>query len=790
MWGRQGGGGLTQVSIILGVVASIIGGVLLSVPAHAAMARDFRPGNIIDDAVFYNKDAMSVAEIQTFLDQHVPACDTWGRQRYGNGTREQYARSRGWHGAPYPCLQQYHENPQTGETSFERGGGAFPGGMSTAQIIWQAAQENGINPQVLLVMLKKEQGSLFTDDWPLKSQYKYAMGYACPDSGPGFSANCVSAKGGLYKQIHLAAWQLKRYKEHIHEYQYRPGRTNYIQYNPNPACGGKNVYIENVATASLYIYTPYVPSDAALNAYPGETHCGAYGNRNFFFFFHEWFGAPRVTSSFVRSERDSTVYLISDDTKYPVSAMHFVSAASRLGQVQFVSQGYLDGKTTGFSLTRLIRSKDGTVYFYDSNIKLPFGSCQQIADYGYTCGQSIRLSDNQLARFSDGPMMTDSYMTTSGSLYGIRGGKKYEAFDQQTLTQQGFSGVYNRLDASGIAHLQLAPPLLKADTIVEDNATGEQYYVDGALRLNRLATQNARLAFTGKFPLQRFSHQSVLLAPHAQGIWDKVVVAGQHYLLANGQLLPLTSGDDFPGSVSEITPAAAQLLRKGPAAPRPLLIKSPQDATVYAFVHGKRRPVPGMQDLAGITGQQQPVIATLDQVTVNGLPEASLLVAPGALIKSHQDATVYMADGFERLIPLTSFAPAKELGLSLEVRSFAKEQLQGYTVAPGRLQAYIAFGQRRYIAAGGKLYHAQELRGSMQPLPLDERTQQALANHKAGELPGFLRGSDGTIYQRNAITLHPIRSMQTFRSLGGNAGNLLQIDSNQLLHLFERGAVK
>jgi hypothetical protein len=263
--------------------------------ALAANPADFNPGRIIDDEVFYNKDGMGgVAEVQSFLNAHTPSCDTWGTQPsgYGNLTRAQYAQQvKGWSGPPYVCLNNYYENPNTGTTSFENGGGAFSGGVSAAQIIYSAAQQYNINPKVLLVTLRKESVNLFSDSWPLKSQYRYAMGYACPDSGPDYSAACVDSKSGFYKQVTLAAWQLRYYYDHMGEYDYAPGRWNTIQYNPNIACGTKDVYIQNYATASLYIYTPYTPNNEALNAYPGEAYCGAYGNRNFWFMWQEWFGS-------------------------------------------------------------------------------------------------------------------------------------------------------------------------------------------------------------------------------------------------------------------------------------------------------------------------------------------------------------------------------------------------------------------------------------------------------------------------------------------------------------------
>lgn len=89
----------------------------------------------------------------------------------------------------------------------------------------------------------------------------------------------------------MAAYQFNRYKEKNYEYNYRPGMVNNIYYSPTYSCGAKQVYIENMATVSLYIYTPYTPNDVALQNYPSTSYCGSYGNRNFFMYFSEWFGS-------------------------------------------------------------------------------------------------------------------------------------------------------------------------------------------------------------------------------------------------------------------------------------------------------------------------------------------------------------------------------------------------------------------------------------------------------------------------------------------------------------------
>jgi len=89
------------------------------------------------DSIFYNKNSMSVQQIQNFLDWQIGHCDIWGTEKsgYGNLTNAQYAQQvKGWQGPPYSCINTYHENPNTGETSFEKGGGWFEGGISAAQM--------------------------------------------------------------------------------------------------------------------------------------------------------------------------------------------------------------------------------------------------------------------------------------------------------------------------------------------------------------------------------------------------------------------------------------------------------------------------------------------------------------------------------------------------------------------------------------------------------------------------------------------------------------------------------
>ncbi|MEO5690818.1 MAG: hypothetical protein ABIQ64_01390 [Candidatus Saccharimonadales bacterium] len=276
-------------SILIGL--SILFSVFFASTSYAADARNYNAGRIIDDSVFTNSYSMTVQDIQNFLNSKVQ-CDTWGTKpsEYGGGTRAQYAASRGV-STPFTCLKDYYQNPTTGEDNY---GKSVPaGGISSAQIIFNYSRQFNINPQVLLVTLQKENG-LITDEWPFPKQYRESMGFGCPDNvAPGAPA-CNPSYGSFSAQIYEAARHFKGYMDNGTGW-YIPFDTgwNSVMWSPNqPVCGAGDVYIENRATVALYSYTPYQPNQAARNAQYGTgDSCSAYGNRNFFLYFTDWFGS-------------------------------------------------------------------------------------------------------------------------------------------------------------------------------------------------------------------------------------------------------------------------------------------------------------------------------------------------------------------------------------------------------------------------------------------------------------------------------------------------------------------
>lgn len=244
---------------------------------EAASLANFDPGYIISDYQMGNYTSMTEAEIQAFLTAKNSCANTNYNYYVALSRNTNYTWH--WDNGHFVCLSE--ERFGDGEV--------IGSGETVAHIIWQAAQDFKINPKVLIVLLQKETG-LITDPIPNNGDYRKATGYGCPDT-----AACSEKYYGFKNQVRNAAALFRTVLDG--GWTNYPLGNNYIQYNPSAACGGSVVNVKNLATSALYRYTPYQPNAGALAAGYGTASCGAYGNRNFYLYFEDWFGG--VTSSIV-----------------------------------------------------------------------------------------------------------------------------------------------------------------------------------------------------------------------------------------------------------------------------------------------------------------------------------------------------------------------------------------------------------------------------------------------------------------------------------------------------------
>lgn len=239
--------------------------------AAAADGSQFQPDFIISDDNLYDGNAMTPGQVQSFLDRN---------NRCGSAAN---------------CLAAYRQDtPAMPQTQYCAALDARKN-LSAAEIISRVGVACGFSQSAILVILQKEQG-LVTSSSPSSYALMHAMGQACPDTAP-----CDPAFSGFFYQVYYGARQFQSYRQNADwsGWNYHAGRWNTILYHPDATrnCGSERVFIQNQATAALYIYTPYVPNSAALrNLYGEGDRCSSYGNRNFWRLWTDWFGDPRVNA--------------------------------------------------------------------------------------------------------------------------------------------------------------------------------------------------------------------------------------------------------------------------------------------------------------------------------------------------------------------------------------------------------------------------------------------------------------------------------------------------------------
>lgn len=270
------------------LLALVPGFVIFSGRDAAAFDKDL----LMDDFVFTDSGSMSATQIDVFLNDKSSCIST---------------------NSGFSAIEPTGYNQTDG---FQYGGN-----VSAGTVIARSAQVYGLNPQVLLVTLQKEQ-SIITSTSCSTNTISKAMGYGCPDSGGSYdysginlytrggttftsvSGICVNSavKAGFTQQVIRAAWLLKFSQERSlgnvgwaiiqgswdNSDDLQMCYSGYMTQGTFKRCpdGPANYYdgwatidstathMDSGATASLYRYTPHF-----------------HGNENFVSLFELWFGS-------------------------------------------------------------------------------------------------------------------------------------------------------------------------------------------------------------------------------------------------------------------------------------------------------------------------------------------------------------------------------------------------------------------------------------------------------------------------------------------------------------------
>lgn len=705
------------------------GGAAPASTAAAATAAGFDPGNIISDPVFRDADTMDAGAVQAFLEARVPQC-----------------------AAGATCLRDYRENTWTRP--------AAPGlcreyegriEERASQIVARVARACSINPQVLLVLLQKEQ-ALVTATAPVADKFRRATGFGCPDTAP-----CNAEYFGFFNQVYLAARQYLVYANNPTRYGYQAGRTNTVRYHPDAACGSREVFIANQATAGLYNYTPYQPNAAALaNLYGSGDACSAYGNRNFWRLFTDWFGNPQAGGFLVRSAADPAVYLIAGERKLPVPDMGTARTYSALGSIGVVSQRYLDALPTGAALTRAAVGPDGRVHLVSENRKHYVSSCELLTHHGLSCAELSALTAVQLSTLATGPDLARAFTTPGSSvLWVAERGTRREVIDYPALAAAGLPSASVALGRESTG-MPVGRPVVQPGTVMQVRESGERWLLHerGTSFVPEdlwARTQVRRL------PAGALGARSVqaLLPPAPTHTGLVTGGDGGLWMLTGSGRAPV-AGAVPPTGVTRWSRAMLDAVPVHSPGGGYVTVQAPGQETVYLLDGASKRPVASWAALVAVSSGRPEVLFT-SASALDALPTGPSVLAPGSLVKASSADDVWLVDGIETKHRLPSFEVSDALGV------------RGLTTAPASVVgAYTARGDLTTTTSCASVVRVG-VAGTSRPLrgpagigssALQETTCRALrSGGEPVEVPLHVRAAgSGTVFQLSAGVKRPVAS--------------------------------
>lgn len=743
-----------------------IGLVALEVEPTPAVAAppgsQFDPGLIISDSVFYDFGTMDVAAIQRFLEARVPNCKAAA-------------------GAP-TCLRNFvgdmpARNAEAGRCT------AMPARTSqtAAQMIYHTARACGINPKVILVTLQKEQG-LVTSTAPSEYKYRAAMGYACPDSKPEVCGNNASA--GFVTQLYKAASQFQWYGNPEGSFTYlKPGKVVKVRLNPKESCGTKEFELKSQATANLYYYTPFTPNKAALdNMYSTGDSCSAYGNRNFWRYFHDWFGSP-IGGGFLLKSATSGTFLIVDDVKYSVADAATVSALAALGPVGTISQAYLNSFKDGGAFNRLAVSPIGNYFFLGDNKRYSVVNCEVALDFGYDCAKAIKMTSAQLTAFPQGGPLTQ-YVSGDGSdTYLIDDGKKHEILDSASLVGTGVTlPALSKVKISNFGHLAWGQPFVRDGSVFKNRATGATGVYKSGFFYEVAAETAKDVDFKQWFSESTgtLSAESIKAVAAPSGLSSILLTDnGGKFILTTTGKRPIATTADWATALSTLPTDLVEMIPTvGTEIATPAIVKGLDAATTFIVRKGVKRTVSAADRAKFAPILAQEGITTVIPSVISQIKAGAEAVAPGALVVAKGGTATYLVDGFDRMIKIPTAAQAKSMGLP-KVRTIAVATAKAYSRKVSFAGTRIKCGEQSMIFIAGKIYPtdaAVAAHYSTSELELNAATCLTFKSATV-TLGRFIKAPDKVIYLIQNGKKRPIKTTAIYKALKGSNPGFVTVDA-------------
>lgn len=602
---------------------------LMSAPFQAlalSVDQGFDPNKLIDDKVFSDIQTFGGASgIQKFLESK--------NSVLANTSPEFLARLKE---PTIPMLKKALDDPQPNLNRLR----------TAAELIWDASQSSGLNPQVILVTLNKEQGlidGITASSDRLQRALDFALGFACPDS-TGCSQNTLFP--GFYYQLFgnldsSGNRYLGTAKSLMKSFTTPGGRgpvgngkvykvgdivplTNTLgAYDGIPE--QQTVMLTNNATAALYRFTPHVYN----------------GNYNFWKFFNSWFKYANGTVMHVGN--DVATYIIQNGSRLLLP--QFVAQARSVDMSKAITvsptelANYPQAGVYGPADNTIVTvAGDTQKYVFIDNVKHPVSDFV-IQQRKLNPANSLAITAPEAQLFTQGDVLTPSDGTvvrgqSKPEVYIVDAGKlkMYSAF---TFKQHNVAKKVQLVSDGEIATYPkqgfVAPldgTLVKAtnNAAVYEVAQGSLHPMSAELFKNRKASIK-NIAVLSPEEMGSFSVDGYALPKDKT--FFKVAGSNALYYFRDGTKRAISS---FVAKQQRITAdytfsqAESDSWSDGiPVPPRDnTIVKGDSDGTVYLVVKGQLRPLTfAAYQARKITPKK---ISVLPQAEVNAYAKGEVIV--------------------------------------------------------------------------------------------------------------------------------------------------------------------
>jgi Carboxypeptidase regulatory-like domain len=200
----------------------------------------------------------------------------------------------------------------------------------------------------------------------------------------------------------------------------------------------------------------------------------------------------------------------------------------------------------------------------------------------------------------------------------------------------------------------------------------------------------------------------------AEPLSNFIDCSGSRYLATGGRLRPI-EGPLVPGL--RATRLDASTCAKFTISPFNggavfdfMYLTPPNRAVIYQIdPDATKRPIIGSEGAQPITSRIAGIASVVNDYFLGTLSTGPAAPLSGTLVKRASSTAVYLADGYDNLVSISSFAVAADAGIPLDVQTVPDVNLAGYSTDTQPMSNFVRCGGFRWIASGGSLRSVSEI---------------------------------------------------------------------------------